>query len=74
MAKSVREKYKPSSEGSFDLTCPKLDEAMARRWMNARNLTKLNDFQEKSLKSLQDQMLRLRPPPDSDPSFTVRTN
>ena len=39
-AKSIREKYSPTFDGSFDLTCPKLGEAMARRWMNMKNLAR----------------------------------
>jgi hypothetical protein len=57
VAKSIWEKYNPTFDGSFDLTCPKLDEAMARRWMNMKNLVKVNDFQGKSFKSLQYHML-----------------
>ncbi|EFX61565.1 hypothetical protein DAPPUDRAFT_338958 [Daphnia pulex] len=48
---------KPVFEGSFDLFCPKLDESMERKWLRAKNLPKLKDFQETMLKSIQYQMM-----------------
>ena len=50
-------KFKPVFEGSFDLFCPKLDESMERKWLRAKNLPKLKDFQEAMLKSIQYQMM-----------------
>ena len=57
VAKSLREKFAPKFDGNFNLCCPLLDESIARRWMNAKHLNKLNDFQEKTFKSIQYQML-----------------
>lgn len=56
-AKSMRHNYKPVFDGSFNLLCPKLDESLERKWLRAKNLPKLKDFQETMLKSIQYWML-----------------
>jgi hypothetical protein len=56
-AKELRLKFKSVFEGSFDLFYPKLDESMERKWLRAKNLPKLKDFQETMLKSIQYQMM-----------------
>ncbi|KZR95766.1 Uncharacterized protein APZ42_010280 [Daphnia magna] len=45
-AKALRLNFKPVFDSSFDLFCPKLDESMERKWLRAKNLPKLKDFQE----------------------------
>ena len=56
-AKELRLKFKSVFEGSFDFFYPKLDESMERKWLRAKNLPKLKDFQETMLKSIQYQMI-----------------
>ncbi|KAK4012406.1 hypothetical protein OUZ56_021505 [Daphnia magna] len=54
---TLRSSYKPSFEGSFELMAPELDPSMVRKWL--RNIgdtserTKLKDFWEKNLLTLQ---------------------
>ena len=56
-AKSLRERYKPKFHGHFDLSCPTMDESIVRRWTNILKVQKLSDFQEKTFKSIQYQLL-----------------
>ncbi|KZS03850.1 Uncharacterized protein APZ42_033324 [Daphnia magna] len=56
-AKALRLNFKPVFDSSFDLFCPKLDESMERKWLRAKNLPKLKNFQETMLKSIQYQMM-----------------